>query len=40
MGPGQSTAGTLSSWKSAHANLNCSNTVPRGGAGRFYCFAR
>jgi len=40
MGPGQSTAGTLSSWNSAHANQNCSNTAPRGGAGRFYCFAR
>ena len=40
MGPGQSTAGTLSSWNSAHANQNCSNTAPRGGAGRFYCFVR
>jgi hypothetical protein len=40
MGPNQSTAGTLSSWNSAHANLNCANTAPRGGAGRFYCFAR
>ena len=40
MGPGQSTAGSLSSWNSAHANQNCSNTVPSGGAGRIYCFAR
>ncbi len=40
MGPNQSTAGTLSSWNSAHANLNCADTAPRGGAGRFYCFAR
>lgn len=40
MGPGQSTAGALSSWNSAHANQNCANTAPRGGAGRFYCFAR
>jgi hypothetical protein len=40
MGPNQSTAGSLSSWNSSHANLNCSNTAPRGGAGRFYCFAR
>jgi hypothetical protein len=40
MGPGQSTAGALSSWNSAHANQNCSNTAPRGGAGRIYCFAR
>jgi hypothetical protein len=39
-GPGQSTAGTNSSWNSAHANRNCSNTAPGGGAGRFYCFAR
>jgi len=40
LGPGQSTAGTLSSWNSAHANQDCSNTAPRGGAGRIYCFAR
>jgi hypothetical protein len=40
MGPNQSTAGALSSWNAAHTNLNCSNTAPRGGAGRFYCFAR
>ena len=40
MGPGQSTAGALSSWNSAHANQNCSNTAPRGGAGRIYCFRR
>jgi len=40
MGPNQSTAGALSSWNSAHANQNCANTAPRGGAGRIYCFAR
>ena len=40
MGPNQSTAGALSSWNSAHANLNCADTAPRGGGGRFYCFAR
>ena len=40
MGPNQSTAGTLSSWNSAHASQNCANTAPRGGAGRIYCFAR
>ena len=40
MGPNQNTAPPLSSWNSAHDNLNCSNTAPRGGAGRFYCFAR
>jgi hypothetical protein len=39
-GPNQDTSGSLSSWNSAHANLNCSNTAPRGGAGRIYCFAR
>jgi hypothetical protein len=40
MGPGQSTAGTLASWNSAHANQNCADTAPRGGAGKIYCFAR
>ena len=40
MGPNQSTAGTLASWNAAHTNQNCSNTAPRGGAGRIYCFAR
>ena len=40
MGQGQSTAGSNSSWNSAHANQNCSNTAPRGGAGRIYCFAQ
>jgi hypothetical protein len=39
LGPGGSTAGALSSWNSAHANQDCSNTAPRGGAGRIYCFA-
>jgi len=39
-GAGGSTAGTVVSWNSAHANQNCSNTAPRGGAGRIYCFAR
>lgn len=40
LGPGGSTAGALSSWNSAHANQNCADTAPRGGAGRIYCFAR
>lgn len=40
LGPNQSTTGGLSSWNSAHANQNCANTAPRGGAGRIYCFAR
>jgi hypothetical protein len=39
-GVNQSTAGTASSWNAAHTNQNCANTAPRGGAGRFYCFAR
>jgi hypothetical protein len=39
-GGNQSTAGTLASWNAAHTNQNCSNTAPRGGAGRIYCFAR
>jgi hypothetical protein len=39
-GPNQDTSGTLAFWNSAHVNQNCSNTAPRGGAGRFYCFAR
>ena len=39
-GGNQSTAGTNSSWNAAHTTQNCANTAPRGGAGRFYCFAR
>lgn len=39
LGPNGDTSGALSSWNSAHANQNCSNTAPRGGAGRIYCFA-
>ena len=40
LGPNANPAGALSSWNSSHANENCANTAPRGGAGRFYCFAR
>ena len=40
LGPGASTAGTVSSWNSAHDNQSCANTAPGGGAGRIYCFAR
>jgi hypothetical protein len=40
LGPNGDTSGSLSSWNSAHANQNCANTAPRGGAGRIYCFAR
>jgi hypothetical protein len=39
-GPNQSTAGTLASWNAAHTAQNCADTAPRGGAGRFYCFAQ
>ena len=39
LGPNGDTSGSLSSWNSAHANQNCANTAPRGGAGRLYCFA-
>ena len=39
LGPGGNTANGLDSWNSAHANQNCANTAPRGGAGRIYCFA-
>jgi hypothetical protein len=39
LGPNMSAAGSLSSWNSAHANESCANTLPRGGAGRIYCFA-
>jgi len=40
LGPGGSTAGSLSSWNSAHDNQSCANTAPGGGAGCVYCFAR
>jgi hypothetical protein len=39
LGPNGDSSGALSSWNSAHTNQNCSNTAPRGGAGRIYCFA-
>jgi hypothetical protein len=40
LGPNQNSTPPLNSWNSAHESQNCANTVPRGGAGRFYCFAR
>lgn len=40
LGPGGDPSGAFSSWNSSHANQNCANTAPRGGAGRVYCFAR
>jgi hypothetical protein len=39
IGLGGNTAGSSGSWNSAHENQSCANTTPRGGAGRFYCFA-
>jgi hypothetical protein len=40
LGPNQSTTGALSSWNASHTSQSCADTAPRGGAGRFYCFAR
>lgn len=39
LGPNMMTTGTYTSWNSSHDNMDCSNTAPRGGAGRIYCFA-
>jgi len=39
LGPGGDPSGNFGSWNSSHANMDCSNTAPRGGAGRIYCFA-
>jgi hypothetical protein len=40
LGPNQNGTPPLNSWNAAHDNQDCSNTAPRGGAGRIYCFAR
>ena len=40
LGPGGDPSGNFGSWNSSHANQNCADTAPRGGAGRIYCFAR
>lgn len=40
MGPNQSTSGMNASWNYAHDSQSCADTAPRGGAGKFYCFAR
>jgi hypothetical protein len=40
MGPGMSTADPYSSWNSSHENGSCADTVPKGGAGKIYCFAK
>ena len=39
LGPNMATTGTYTSWNSSHDNMDCSDTAPRGGAGRIYCFA-
>jgi hypothetical protein len=39
LGPMMATTGNYPSWQSSHDNLDCSNTTPRGGAGKIYCFA-
>ena len=40
MGPGMAMDPVFyTSWNSSHANVDCSDTAPRGGAGRIYCFA-
>ncbi len=39
LGPMMATTGTYTSWNSSHENAGCNDTAPRGGAGRFYCFA-
>jgi len=38
LGPGMSATPPFNSWQSSHPNESCANTVPRGGAGRIYCF--
>ena len=40
MGPGMSTDEPYSSWNSSHENGSCADTVPKGGAGKIYCFAK
>ena len=39
LGPGANPDPPYASWFSSHANQDCSDTGPRGGAGRIYCFA-
>lgn len=40
LGPNQNAAGSLASWNAAHTAQSCADTAPRGGSGRFYCFAQ
>jgi hypothetical protein len=40
MGPMMATTpANLTSWNGSHVNQDCSDTAPRGGSGRVYCFA-
>jgi len=39
LGPGGDSTGRYVIWNSSHENGSCADTAPRGGAGRFYCFA-
>ena len=39
LGPGADSSGRYPIWNSAHESGSCSDTAPRGGAGRIYCFA-
>jgi hypothetical protein len=39
LGPNRSAEPPLNSWNSVHENQDCSDTAPRGGAGKVYCFA-
>jgi hypothetical protein len=39
LGPDGQTSNNRDSWNSAHDNQDCSNTTPKGGAGKIYCFA-
>ncbi len=38
LGPGMSANPPYNSWQSSHPNESCASTMPRGGAGRIYCF--
>jgi len=39
LGPGADPNPPYNSWNSAHENGSCTDTAPKGGAGRLYCFA-
>jgi hypothetical protein len=39
LGPNKNATPPLNSWYSVHENGGCNDTVPRGGAGKLYCFA-